>query len=107
MLKLLRHVDTIQELSVILVSDLANLGDLGAGQRQVLVVNTIEDHLILELWAHLAGAAWEHLDLLDLLSAQEVLDFNALSVLGDRNVDGEMGVYQSHFVSEPLNTIKY
>ena len=100
--ELLGHVDTIQELSVILISNLADLGNLGAGEGKVLVVNSVEDDLVLQLWAHLAGATWEHVDLLDLLSTQEVLDFKGLSILRDCDVNGEMGMHHSHFVSETL-----
>jgi hypothetical protein len=102
--ELLGNVDTIQEFSIVLVSDLADLRNLGAGEGEVLVVDSVEDDLILQLWAHLAGATWEHIDLLDLLSTQEVLDFKGLSVLRNGDVDGEMGMHHSHFVSESLKS---
>lgn len=104
MSSLFGNVDTVQELSVVLVSDLAGLGNLSAGEGEVLVVNTFEDDLVLEGLAHLAGAAWEHINLVDFFTTQEVLDFNRLSVLGDDSVDGEMSVYESHFVSVTLYT---
>lgn len=98
------NVDTVQELSVVLVSDLAGLGDLSAGEGEVLVVNTFEDDLVLEGFTHLAGASWEHINLVYFFTTQEVLDFNGLGVLGDDGVNGEMSVDKSHFVSVTLYT---
>ena len=69
-----------------------------------MVVNSFEDDFVLELGTHLAGAAWEHVDFLDLLSSEEVLDFNGLAVLGNSDVDGEMGVDHSHFIFVPLES---
>ena len=36
------------------------------------------------------------------LTTQEVFDLELLLILGDDNVDGEMCMYESHFVSEAL-----
>jgi len=63
------HKNTIQELSLILVSDFADLRDLGADEGDESDINSFEDDLILELWAHSDCAAWEHVDLLDLFSS--------------------------------------
>jgi hypothetical protein len=99
---LFRDVDTVQELSVVLISDLAALRNLGAGEGEVLVVDTFEDDLILELGGHLDDASGEHVNLVDFFTTQEVLDFNGLSILGDDNIDGEMSVDESHLVSVTL-----
>ena len=46
---LLGDEDTIEELSLILGSDLADLGDSGAAEGDESVVETIEDKLILDI----------------------------------------------------------
>jgi hypothetical protein len=69
-----------------------------------LVVNTIEDEFILEVWVQLDGATWEQINLLYLFTTQEVLDFKTLRVLGDLNINGEMSMYESHLVSVALHT---
>jgi hypothetical protein len=99
-----RHIDTIQEFSVILVSNVARLRNLSASKGKVLVINSFENDFVLEFWAHFADAAWEHFNLVDLLSTQEVLNFNTLAVFRDRNVDGEVSVHQSHLISVTLHT---
>ena len=101
----LRDIDTVQELSVVLISDLAHLGYLSARKREVLVVNTLEDDLVLKVRVESSGGAWEQVKLLGLLSAQEVLDFNGLSILGDDNINGEMSVNESHSVSVRLQSL--
>ena len=63
------HKNSVQELSLILVSDFADLRDLRADEGDESDVNTFEDDLILELGTHSDGAAWEHVDLLDLFSS--------------------------------------
>jgi hypothetical protein len=104
LLALLGHVDTVEELSVILVSDLADLGDLSADEGDVLVVDTFEDELVLEVGVELDGAAGEHLDLLGLLASEEVLDLEGLAVLGDHDVDGEVSVHESHLIFVTLRS---
>jgi hypothetical protein len=99
---LLGDVDSVQELSVILATDLADLGDLCAWEWDVLVVNSFEDELVLEIWVQLDGGAGKKLDLLDLFTSEEVLDFDGSSILGDHNVNGEMSVNESHLVSVAL-----
>jgi hypothetical protein len=101
-LSLLWDVDSIQKLSVVLVSDVAWLGNLGAGEWEVLDINTFEDNLILEFSTHLAWAAGKHINLVNLLSSQEVLDFKGFTVFGDNDVNGEVSMYESHLVSVAL-----
>ena len=36
------------------------------------------------------------------LTTQEVFDLDLVLILGDDNIDGEMCIYESHFVSEAL-----
>lgn len=100
--------DTIQELSLILVLDLADTGDLSAAEGDLSVVDTLEDELILDILSlgHHNGAALLHLDQVGFLSTQEILDFNLLLVLGDDGSDGEMCMNHLHFVSESLKCAK-
>jgi len=98
----LGDVDTVEELSVILATDLADLGNLGAGERNVLVVDALEDELVLKVGVKLDGGAGEEIDLLDLFATEEVLDFDGAAVLGNGHVNGEMGVNKSHLVSVTL-----
>ena len=99
---LLGNEDTIEELSLILITDLARLGDSSAADGEGLVVNTVEDKLVLGFLGELNGAAWSKVDEVTLLSTEEVLDFDLLLVLGDDGVDWEMCMHKSHLVSETL-----
>jgi hypothetical protein len=75
---------------------------LRASEGEVLDIDAFEDDLVLKLWAHFAEAAGEHVNLEVLLATEEVLDFDALAVLGNNNVNGEVSVYESHLVSVTL-----
>lgn len=72
----------------------------------MLDINTFEDQLVLKVGVHLNSGAWEHLNALDLLTTEEVLDLNSLTVLGDDDVNGEMSMYESHLISVTLKTYK-
>ena len=100
---LFRDIDTIEELAHILASNVDDLSDFSRGERDVLVVNAFDDELVLDVGGEGDGAAGEEVDLLDLFSADEVLDLDGTLVLGDGGVDGEMGVDQSHLVLETLS----
>ncbi len=63
------HENTIQELPLILGSNFADLWDLGAHKGDELYIDTLEDDLILKLWAHFGDAPWEHVNFLDLFTA--------------------------------------
>ena len=99
---LLGNEDSIKELTVILACNSANLLDLGAAKRESAVIDTIEDELSLDIVTDSDLGASLHLNELVLLCAEEVLNSDAGTVLGDDDVDGEMSVYQSHFVAEAL-----
>ena len=99
---LLGHEDAVKELTLVLASDSADLLDLGAAEGEGGVVDSVEDELTLDVGGvGDLGAAFHH-DKLVLLATEEVLDGDAGAVLGDGDVDGEMGVYQPHLVSEAL-----
>ena len=103
-LGLLGDEDAIEEFTLVLAADPADLLDLRAGLGEKSVVNAIEDDLALDVSRHSADSATSHLDDLVLLATEEVLDRDARSVLGDGNVDREMGVDQPHLVAVALNS---
>lgn len=94
--------DAVQELTLVLGADLAALGDLGAAERQSLLVNALEDDLVLDLGAEAGLAAWLEHDSLDVATTQEVLELDPGAVLGNGGVDGEMSVDESHLVEDTL-----
>ena len=97
---LLGDEDTIEELTFILISDVNGLADLGAGEGDGGVVEAFEDEFILDLDGESDGNTVGHVNVLDLLTSEEVLDVDAGSVLGDDAVNGEMSVDGSHLVHE-------
>ena len=99
---LLGDEDSIEELTLILVTDVADLADLGAAEGDGGVVETVEDELVLDVLGGEDSAAGLEVDEVALLSAEEVLDLNLLLVLGDDGVDGEMRVHESHLVAVAL-----
>ena len=102
---LLGNEDTIEELTLILGAHMAGLADLGAHEGDSGVVDTLEDELVLHGSGELDSDVAKHVDLLDVTATQEVLDLDALAVLGDDGVDGEMSVNQAHLVDEGLQGI--
>ena len=93
-------------LSDILVSHSADLLDIGGALGDVLEVVAGEDELVLLGGRGLDLDTGLHDDAADELLADEVSDLNleqvGLGVLGDVDVDGEMGVDVSHLVLEAL-----
>ena len=97
--------NTIKELTLVLLADSDRLADAGAAEGDSGVVESLEDNLILDIGVGLDGDSGEHVNVLDLFTSEEVLDIDAGSVGGDDAVDGEMGVYGSHFVLETLSHV--
>lgn len=95
---LLGNVDTIKELSDILVSDSAGLLDVSTGLRDVLDGVTDDADLILLVGRDLSAAALVDGDFSDSLLTEEVSDLNDGTVLNEVDVDREMGVDVSHLV---------
>jgi hypothetical protein len=95
----LGDVDAIEELTVVLTADLADLANLGTWKRDVLVINAFKDELVLKVGVELHCGTGEKLNFLDLFSSEEVLDFNRFAILRDGYVDGEVSVHESHLVS--------
>ena len=101
---LLGDVDTIEELTLILGTDLAALGDLGAHEGNQSVIDTLKDEFILDGLGKLDGGSTLHVDLLDVSTTKEVLDLNGVVLGSDLSVNGEMSVDESHLVDEGLNS---
>lgn len=95
---LLGDVDTIQELTDILVADSGDLLDISSGLGDSLDGVTRDDKLVLLGRRDLDGNTLSDLDVTDTLLTQEVSDLNDLTVVDDVDVDGEMRVDVSHLV---------
>jgi len=100
---LLGDEDTIEELTLVLLADLADLANAGARLGEEADVSAVEDELILNLLVGEDGAAVVELDKVGLLTAEEVLDLDGLAVLRNKSSDGEMRMHKSHLVSEALS----
>ena len=96
---LLRDVDTIEELTDILVSDEHRLVDLGGRGGHSLNIVTLEDDLVLLGIGLDDSHSLEHVDVTHSLLTEEVTNLDLLSVLVDGDVDGEVSVHESHLVA--------
>jgi len=98
----LRHVQTVQELSDILVADLADLLDIGGTLGDVLERVSGQLELILLVLRRLNLNTGPHDNPSYELLADEVSDLHlpavGLLVLLQVDVDGEMGIYVAHLV---------
>ena len=95
----LRDVDTIKELTDILVAgDLADVVDHGGRLGDSLEVVASEVDLILDLLVTLDSDAREHLDGARTLLTEEVVDGDHLLVIGNEAVDGEVSIDETHAV---------
>lgn len=95
-----RNVDTIQELTDILVSDSADLIDVGSVLGDSFQRVTSDDQLILLGCGLLHGNTIKNLHVSNLLFTQEVSDLHVLLTvnLNKVHVDREMGIDISHLV---------
>lgn len=100
--QLLRHVQTVQELTDILVLDRRRVLDVGGRLGHGFEVVTFEDQLVLLLGRIDDGHTGCHMYLADVLLAEEVTDLDDGVVLGGDAIDGEMGIYGAHLVQEAL-----
>merc|ERR1719309_98094 len=85
---LLRNVDTIQELSDILVLNGGALLDSGSRLGHSLNAVALNHKLVLLLGGGLDGHTTPHFNLADVLLAQEVTDLYSLVVVSNNAVDG-------------------
>ena len=97
---LLGDVDTVQELSDILVLDSGALLDSGSGLGHGLDVVSGDVELVLHGLGDLNSDSLGHWHDSEELLAQEVSDFEDVAALDDGAVDGEMSVGGSELVSE-------
>ena len=84
------NVDSVEELSNILVSNAHTLVDKSTGEGNGAIVNSVNDNTILDSLGEGNGASWLHWDELVLLSSQEVLEFYRFLVSGWNAFDWEM-----------------
>lgn len=87
------EVNSIQELSDILVAHKANLVNQRGRSTDKLDIVSRKDQFVLDCVGPGNGHSWKHLDHSDTFLSQEVTDLNLCSILHDIDVDGEMGVY--------------
>ena len=99
---LLADIQTVQELTDILVPDSGGPLDLGSRLGNILNIVALKDQLILHGLAALNSNTLLHLDTSDVLLTQKVSDLNEGALLADGAVNGEMGIYGSHLVLESL-----
>ena len=99
---LFADIQTIQELSDVLVLDGGWLLDQGSALGDLLDVVTFKDQLVLLRLAVGDGDTGNHADFPDVLLSQEVSDLYQGSFFTDGAIDGEMSVYSSHLVLETL-----
>merc|ERR1711973_395533 len=101
----LGHVDSIQELSDILVLGAYTLIDESSRVGDELDVVSFDDDFVL-LSRLFADDSILHLHDTDVSLAEVVADLHRLSTVDDVQIDWEMGVHRTHFVEETvLNTL--
>lgn len=95
---LLRHVNSVKELTKILMSNIGGLLDLCASHGNHSNVISDKLNLILDISGSYVGNSLRKWNLTYTTLSQEVTDLNVVSVTG--NIDGEMRVYKTHLVDE-------
>ncbi len=97
---LLTDIDTIQELTDILVLDHGGLGDLSARQGDLGKVNTGDLDLILYIGSAVVCHTIHEFNTTNLLLTQKVADLN--SVTNTSDVDRKVSIAEAHLVLEAL-----
>lgn len=103
---LLRDVETVQELSDILILDGGGLLDEGSRLRHGLDAVAGHDELVLLVLAVLALDTLGHAHTSDELFAQEISHLDQGAAFGDGAVNGEMGIHGTHLVFVALQRRK-
>lgn len=98
----LGDVDTVQELSDILVSHSGDLLNVSSRLGDVLQRVASEDQLVLLGSGDLHSDTFQNIDSSHLLLSQEVSDLDHGSIVQNIDVDREMGIDISHLVLESL-----
>lgn len=93
-------VDTVEELSDILVAHQGSTVEESGRLRNEVDVVTLNEDLVLLCLVLLDGDTLEHGNVADALLAQEVADLGRLLVISNDDVDREMGVDGTHLVLE-------
>ena len=104
---LLGDENSIKELTLVLLSDSDALVGTGGAEGDGGVIVTLEDELVFDIGVKLDSDTLNHINVLDLLTTEEVLNIKRLLVLGAESIDREMGVDQFHFVHEALYISAY
>ena len=97
----LGNVDTVKELSDILVLDTALVGDGSSRLGNLLDVVALDDDLVLDV-RESDGNTLEHWAVTNNLLTQEVTDLERTAALANDSVDGKVGVDKTHLVEEAL-----
>jgi len=102
----LGHVNSVKELTDILVLGLARLLNVGSSLGDAVDVVSGENNLVLDLLCSGNGHTLEHWDPANNKLAEIVSDLHVLSLLVIKSdLDGEMGIDESHLVLKaPGNT---
>lgn len=95
---LFRDIDSVKELTQILMADTGCLLNLSSSQRNIGNIGSRKLDLILNIGGTDVFDSWKKLDLTDTTFTQKVSDLNILARKTD--VDGEMGINESHLVKE-------
>lgn len=93
-------VDTVKELSDILVAHKGRTVEKSGRLRNEVNVVTLNQNLVLLCLVLLDGNTLEHDDVTNTLLTQEVADLGRLLVTSNDDVDREMGVDSTHLVLE-------
>lgn len=98
----LGDVDTIQELTNILVTDTASLLNVGSGLGDIFKIVTSDNQLILLGRRSFTADTFTHLDLESHLLTQKVADLDSVVGTIHNNVDGKVSIHITHLVLEAL-----
>ena len=99
---LLRHVDTIQKLTDILVAGNARLVDKSARARHIFDRVAADFNLILHVSRADDFYTRGHVDDTGTLLTQKVTDFHSGAIIGQIHVKGKMGIDEFHLVQVAL-----
>jgi len=98
----LGHVNTVEELTDILVLHSCGLLDVGSGLGDLLNVVSGQNELVLGGSGDNSGHSLEQVHNTDHTLSEEVTDLNGPSTLVGDNVDGEVSVHVTHLVLKTL-----
>lgn len=92
------NVDTIQELSDILVADTGSLLNVSSRLGNIFDRDAGKNKFVLLVGRDFEIDTRSDVDFTDELFTQEISDFDSLAIVDNVNVDGEMGIDVSHLV---------